>query len=64
MKFTEREIKILELLAEGKKQFEIAEELGISKITLDKELFSLKNGLLAVNIPNLIYKAFKNGLIK
>ena len=29
MKFTEREIKILELLAEGKKQFEIAEELGI-----------------------------------
>jgi DNA-binding NarL/FixJ family response regulator len=64
MKFSDREIKILELLAEGKKQFEIAEELGISKITLDKELFSLKNGLLAVNIPNLIYKAFKNGLIK
>ena len=64
MKFTDREIKILELLAEGKKQFEIAEELGISKITLDKELFSLKNGLLAVNISNLIYKAFKNGLIK
>ena len=63
MEITDREIKILELLAEGKKQFEIAEHLGISKITLDKELFSLKNGLHAINIPNLIYKATLDGHI-
>lgn len=63
MKFTDREIKILELLAEGKKQFEIAEELGISKITLDKYLFRLKSNLEATNIPNLIYKATIDGHI-
>jgi DNA-binding NarL/FixJ family response regulator len=63
MKFTDREIKILELLAEGKKQFEIAEELGISKITLDKDIGYLKRDFDAINIPNLVYKATKDGHI-
>lgn len=63
MKFSQREIKILELLAEGKKQFEIAEELKISKITLDKEIFYLKNDLKAKNIPNLVFKATLEGVI-
>lgn len=63
MKFTDREIKILELLAEGKKQFEIAEELGISKITLDKDIGYLKRDFDSNNVPNLIYKATKDGYI-
>lgn len=63
MKFTDREIKILELLAEGKKQFEIAEELGISKITLDKDIGYLKRDFDANNIPNLVYKATIDGHI-
>jgi DNA-binding NarL/FixJ family response regulator len=63
MKFTDREIKILELLAEGKKQFEIAAELGISKITLDKDIGYLKRDFDAKNVPNLVYKATIDGHI-
>lgn len=64
MKFSDREIKILQLLAEGKKLYEIAEKLGISKITLDKEIFYLKSDLKAKNIPNLVYKATIDGHIE
>lgn len=63
MKFSDKELQILELLAEGKKQFEIAQELEISKITLDKYLFRLKSDLEAKNIPNLVYKATIDGHI-
>lgn len=63
MKFSDREINILKLLAEGKKQYEIADIVGISKITLDKHLNYLKRDFEAVNIPNLVYKATINGKI-
>ena len=63
MKFSNREIKILELLAAGNTQFKIADELGISKITLDKDIGYLKRDLEAKNIPNLVYKATLGGYI-
>lgn len=63
MKFSDREIEILQLLAEGKKQLEIAEELGVSKLTLDKYIGYLKRDFEAANIPNLVYKATLDGHI-
>ena len=56
-KFTERELKILGLLAEGMTKEVIKTSLNVSHVTLEKDLAVLKAKLNAFNTYNLIYLA-------
>ena len=61
---TEREIEILELVAEGLTNKEIGEKLVISHRTVDTHRTNLMKKLEVTNVAGLIRFAFKNGLIQ
>ncbi len=61
---TEREIEILELVAEGLTNKEIGEKLIISHRTVDTHRTNLMKKLEVTNVAGLIRFAFKNGLIQ
>ncbi len=61
---SEREIDILEAMAEGYTSKEIAEKLFISENTVEAHRKSLFYKLGARNVANLIYKAIEKGYIK
>lgn len=63
MEFTERELKILNLLAEGMTKGVIKSSLNISHVTLEKDLAVLRAKLRAINIPNLVYLAAKENIV-
>lgn len=63
MELTDREKRILELLSQGKSNFEVSLDLAISKITFDKCLYGLKEKFKAKNTKNLIYEAAKLNII-
>jgi DNA-binding NarL/FixJ family response regulator len=60
---TEREIEILKLIAEGKSNREIGDELFISHRTVDTHRTNLMKKLEIHNIAGLIRFAIKNGLV-
>lgn len=60
---TDREKQVLNLLAKGKRRFEILEILGISKLTLDRIIYGLKQSMKAENTVNLIHIATKQHII-
>lgn len=63
MEFTERELRILNLLSEGMTKGVIKSSLKISHVTLEKDLAVLRAKLNAINIPNLVYLAAKNNVV-
>lgn len=63
MEITDRELRILNLLAEGMTKGVIKASLKISQVTLEKDLAVLKAKFNAFNLPNLIYLATKNNII-
>lgn len=60
---TEREVEILKLIAEGKTNKEIGDQLNISHRTVDTHRTNLMKKLEVNNVAGLIRLAFKNGLI-
>lgn len=63
MEITDRELRILNLLAEGMTKGVIKTSLKISHVTLEKDLAVLKAKFNAFNLPNLIYLATKQNVI-
>jgi DNA-binding CsgD family transcriptional regulator len=63
MEITDRELRILNLLAEGMTKEVIKTSLKISHVTLEKDLAVLKAKFNAFNLPNLIYLATKQNVI-
>lgn len=61
---SEREIVILEAMAEGYTSKEIAEKLFISENTVEAHRKSLFYKLGARNVANLIYKAIGKGYLE
>lgn len=61
---TEREIEILTLIAQGKSNKEIGDELFISHRTVDTHRTNLMKKLDVHNIAGLIRVAYKNNLVK
>lgn len=60
---TPRQTKALQLVAEGFSVDEAAEEMHVSKSTLEKHLSDARERLNARNLRNAIYLAAKRGLI-
>lgn len=65
MEITERETKILNLLAEGKRAGDIAKTLKVNEQTVKNDILILKRILVGIKATKeqLIYEACKNGLI-
>lgn len=65
MDITDREKKILEKLAEGKKSEVIAKELKVNKQTIRSDIAVLKRLLVGIKATKeqLIYEACRNNLI-
>ena len=65
MEITERESKILNLLAEGKRAADIAQILKVNEQTIKSDINILKRILVGVKATKeqLIYEACKNELI-
>ena len=61
---TDRETEILKLIAEGKSNVEIGEQLFISPRTVDTHRTNLMKKLQVNNIAGLIRFAFRSGLIE
>ncbi len=58
---TDRQLEVLELVAEGKTNPEIAEELVVSCNTVKKHLAALCDRLQAKNRTHLVYEAIRQG---
>ncbi len=63
MEITERESRILNLLAEGMTKGVIKTSLKISHVTLEKDLAVLRAKFNAFNTMNLVYLAAKQNVI-
>jgi DNA-binding NarL/FixJ family response regulator len=63
MSLSDREKEILTLAASGKTSKEIAEALGIAKITVDMHVSTILNKMGALNRYQAIAKAISNNLI-
>lgn len=63
MSFTRRELQILELLAQGKPNKQIASELGIAEQTVKNQLRMIFLKLGVTNRTQAAVKAIKEGLI-
>lgn len=59
----ERELKVLELIAQGYSDAMISDETGIKRDNIRYIVGSLLHKLGAINKPNLIYKAFEKGIL-
>ncbi len=64
VKLSEREQEILEFICKGLSNIEMAAKLGLSQKTIDGHRARLFEKTGAVNAPNLVMFAVKNGLIK
>lgn len=64
VKFSDREIEILELICKGHSNPEIAKMLGISQRTIDGHRARLFEKTGAKNAPNLVMFAIKYGIVK
>lgn len=64
MSFTRRELQILELLAQGKSNKQIAAELGIGEQTVKNHLYSIYLKLGVTNRTQAAIKAIKERLIE
>lgn len=64
VKLTERERKILELIAEGKTKREVAELLEVSEACVKRHCESSFEKLAASNLPSAVSKAMGLGLIR
>lgn len=63
MSLTERRLKILELKAEGKPNWQIAKTLHISRSTVDVELIKINEHFGVSSPPAAIGKAQRQGII-
>ena len=63
MELTDREQRILNLLADGMTKGVIQASLSISKVTLEKDLAVLRAKFNAFNNMNLVYLAAKEEVI-
>lgn len=63
MKFTENQLQVLRLLAEGFTQEEIAKERKCTTENIRNYIDRLKIKLKAKNNVNIVYKAVKKGVI-
>lgn len=65
MEITDREQKILEQLAEGKRAGEIAKNLKVNEQTVKSDIVVLKRLLVGIKATKeqLIYEACRNNLI-
>jgi len=65
MEITEREIKVLKMLAEGKRSGDIAKNLKVNEQTIKSDINILKRLLVGVKATKeqLIYEACRNNLI-
>jgi DNA-binding NarL/FixJ family response regulator len=61
---TKREIEIVRLVAEGFKNREVAEKLGISVKTVETHRANIMNKLALRNLAELIRYAIQKGLVK
>ena len=64
MRLTERQIQVLELMAEGAKGREISKRLAISPHTVKNHRAGIYNRLGAVNAEHAIAIAISEGIIK
>ena len=64
MKFTENQLQVLRLLAEGLTQEEIAKERQCTTENIRNYIDRLKIKLKANNNVNVVYKAVKKGVIQ
>jgi DNA-binding CsgD family transcriptional regulator len=62
--FTEQNIEILLLLAEGLSAYQIGKKVGRSHRTVEKHIADMKMISECRNIPHLIAEAFRAGMIK
>lgn len=60
---TAREIEIIQLLAEGKKNKQIATELGISARTVESHRSHIKRKLHVSSLVGLLYYAMDHGIV-
>lgn len=60
---TRAEVEVLQLLATGRTQDEIAEELGISRTSVKKRIERARDGINATNSIHAVALAMKNGSI-
>jgi two-component system, NarL family, response regulator NreC len=60
---TKREKEIVSLVAEGYKNREVAEKLGISVKTVETHRANIMNKLALRNLAQLIYYAIKTGMV-
>jgi len=60
---SDRELEVLELVAQGHKDQEIASILEIEKSTVRFHVKNLLDKLSVKNRPAAVYRAFKNGWI-
>jgi two-component system response regulator NreC len=60
---TKREKEIVGLVAEGYKNREVAEKLGISVKTVETHRANIMNKLALRNLAQLIYYAIKTGMV-
>lgn len=65
MEITDREKRILKLLAEGKRSGEIAKNLKVNEQTIKSDIVILKRLLVGIKATKeqLIYEACRNNLI-
>lgn len=65
MEITDRELRVLKLLAEGKRSRDIAAEVKVNEQTVKSDINLLKRLLVGIHATKeqLIYEACKNGLI-
>lgn len=64
VKVTAKNIRLMQLVAKGKTNRQIAARLGLSEQTIKNELVSLFRKLKATNRTHLITIAIKNGWVK
>lgn len=60
---TKREKEIVSLVAEGFKNREVAEKLGISVKTVETHRANIMNKLALRNLAQLIHYAIQNGMV-
>jgi DNA-binding CsgD family transcriptional regulator len=61
---TEKQIEILQMLADGMLQKQIAGKLGRNRCTVRFHITRMLRSTKSVNTPNLVAWGFRNGIIK